>query len=168
MNLSPFSHSLSISSSFSHSLSIFSEPGCQDATIFATLVYAKRLFSKIKTTFIYSRGCAAYKCIGTIKLLHFPLSVFSSSNKKERCCSLWSSRSVCWTILNVYNVVFSLLACGDADFTQPLIANVELHCSICLSYFLSPSGDLGISLVWHNLSWPPLFGPTVEILFKVK
>ena len=88
VNLSPFSHSLSISSSFSHSLSIFSEPGCQDATIFATLVYAKRLFSKIKTTFIYSRGCAAYKCIGTIKLLHFPLSVFSSSNKKERCCSL--------------------------------------------------------------------------------
>ena len=92
---SPFLNSLSISSSFSHSLSIFSEPGCQDATIFATLVYAKRLFSKIKTTFIYSRGCAAYKCIGTIKLLHFPLSVFSSSNKKERCCSLWSSGSIC-------------------------------------------------------------------------
>ena len=37
--------------------------------------------------------------------------------------------------------------------------------------FLSPSGDLGISLVWHNLSPPdptgPHFGPTVEILFKL-
>ena len=36
---------------------------------------------------------------------------------------------------------------------------------------LSPSGDLGISLVWHNLSppdpTPQLFGPTVEILFKL-
>ena len=38
---------------------------------------------------------------------------------------------------------------------------------------LSPSGDLGISLVWHNLSPPDrtgphrLFGPTVEILFKL-
>ena len=41
------------------------------------------------------------------------------------------------------------------------------------STLLSPSGDLGISLVWHNLSPPDptppsqLFGPTVEILFKV-
>ena len=36
--------------------------------------------------------------------------------------------------------------------------------------FLSPSGDLGIGLVWHNLSPPDhrLFGPTVEILFKLK
>ena len=38
--------------------------------------------------------------------------------------------------------------------------------------FLSPSGDLGIRLVWHNLSPDqtgpdPHFGPTVEILFKV-
>ena len=33
---------------------------------------------------------------------------------------------------------------------------------------LSPSGDLGIGTVWHNLSPPPqLFGPTVEILFKL-
>ena len=37
---------------------------------------------------------------------------------------------------------------------------------------LSPSGDLGIRLVWHNLSppdrtGPPLFSPTVEILFKL-
>ena len=38
-----------------------------------------------------------------------------------------------------------------------------------LMSFLSPSGDLGIGLVWHNLSPPPhrLFGPTVEILFKL-
>ena len=34
---SPFPHSLSISSSFSHSLSIFSQPGCQAATSCATL-----------------------------------------------------------------------------------------------------------------------------------
>ena len=39
--------------------------------------------------------------------------------------------------------------------------------------FLSPSGDLGISLVWHNLSGPHpttpprLFGLSVEILFKL-
>ena len=37
---------------------------------------------------------------------------------------------------------------------------------------VSPSGDLGISLVWRNLSPPDptppqLFGPTVEILFKL-
>ena len=37
---------------------------------------------------------------------------------------------------------------------------------------LSPPGDLGIGLVWHNLSPPDwtglqLFGPTVEILFKM-
>ena len=31
---------------------------------------------------------------------------------------------------------------------------------------LSPSGDLGIGLVWHNLSGQ-LFGPTDEILFKL-
>ena len=37
----------------------------------------------------------------------------------------------------------------------------------CSQLFLSPSGDLGTSLVWHNLSPLPLFGPTVEILFKV-
>ena len=36
VNHSPFLHSLSISSSFSHSLSIFSQTGCQDATICAT------------------------------------------------------------------------------------------------------------------------------------
>ena len=36
--LSPFPHSLSISSSFSHSPSIFLQPGCQDATICATLI----------------------------------------------------------------------------------------------------------------------------------
>ena len=34
--------------------------------------------------------------------------------------------------------------------------------------FLSPSGDLGIGLVWDNRTTPPwLFGPTVEILFKL-
>ena len=34
---------------------------------------------------------------------------------------------------------------------------------------LSPSGDLGIGLVWDNRTTPPhpLFGPTVEILFKL-
>ena len=37
---------------------------------------------------------------------------------------------------------------------------------------LSPSGDLGIGLVWDNHPHPtgpdhPLFGPTVEILFKL-
>ena len=50
------------------------------------------------------------------------------------------------------------------------------HPLVCYLTFLSPSGDLGISLVWHNLSPPDrtgpdsflqLFGPTVEILFKV-
>ena len=45
--------------------------------------------------------------------------------------------------------------------------NLEVH-----FWLLSPSGDLGISLVWHNLSpphpTPPrLFGLSVEILFKV-
>ena len=112
--LSPFPHSLTISSSFSHYLSILLQPGCQEATICATLVYANRLFSKIKTTSLYSRGCAAYNCIGKIKLLHFPLSVFLSSNKKERHvhCSLWTSGFVCWNFLNVCNVVFSLLTCG--------------------------------------------------------
>ena len=33
--------------------------------------------------------------------------------------------------------------------------------------FLSPSGDLGIGLVWDNNPTPQLFGPTVEILFKL-
>ena len=34
--------------------------------------------------------------------------------------------------------------------------------------FLSPSGDLGIGLVWDNHPHhPQLFGPTVEILFKL-
>ena len=39
VNLSPFPHFLSISSSFPHSLSISSQPGCQAATICATLLY---------------------------------------------------------------------------------------------------------------------------------
>ena len=42
-------------------------------------------------------------------------------------------------------------------------------CNFCT--FLSPSGDLGIGLVWDNhpdrTTPPQLFGPTVEILFKV-
>ena len=42
----------------------------------------------------------------------------------------------------------------------------------CSCVFLSSSGDLGIGLVWDNPTGPdrtppPLFGPTVEILFKV-
>ena len=37
VNLSPFPHSLSISSSFSYSLAMFSQPGRQPATICATL-----------------------------------------------------------------------------------------------------------------------------------
>ena len=36
--IAPFLHSLSISSPFFHSLSIFLQPGCQDATICATLI----------------------------------------------------------------------------------------------------------------------------------
>ena len=54
-----------------------------------------------------------------------------------------------------------------------LPGTIHLHL-IILHFFLSPSGDLGIGLVWHNLSpldhpTPPhpLFGPTVEILFKL-
>ena len=42
---------------------------------------------------------------------------------------------------------------------------VSARCIQCI--LLSPSGDLGISLVWHNLSPPRLFGLSVEILFKV-
>ena len=33
--------------------------------------------------------------------------------------------------------------------------------------FLSPSGDLGIGLVWDNPGPDRLFGLTVEILFKL-
>ena len=41
-----------------------------------------------------------------------------------------------------------------------------------LGHLLSPSGDLGIGLVWDNQPTPPqpgpqLFGPTVEFLFKL-
>ena len=37
-----------------------------------------------------------------------------------------------------------------------------------LILLLSPSGDLGIGLVWDNRTTPqPLFGQTVEILFKL-
>ena len=43
--------------------------------------------------------------------------------------------------------------------------SIQLFCT--LLQLLSPSGDLGISLVWRNLSWPQLFGLTVEILFKL-
>ena len=41
--LSPFPHSLSISSSFSHYLSIFSQPGCQAATSCATTTQMSNL-----------------------------------------------------------------------------------------------------------------------------
>ena len=40
VNLSPFPHFLSISSSYPHSLSISSQPGCKAATIRAALVVA--------------------------------------------------------------------------------------------------------------------------------
>ena len=33
--------------------------------------------------------------------------------------------------------------------------------------FLSPSGDLGIGLVWDNNRTGQLFGPTVKILSKL-
>ena len=52
-------------------------------------------------------------------------------------------------------------------FRKLSIGKFNLQVSFSLG-LLSQSGDLGISLVWCNLSWPPLFGPTVEILFKVK
>ena len=59
VNLSPFPHSLSISSSFSHSLSIFSQPGWQAGTTCAALTLT--LITKWYTsTFSQSgggRGC---------------------------------------------------------------------------------------------------------------
>ena len=50
VNLSPFPHSLSISSSFSYSFSIFLQPGCQAAASCATLSSgypALNIFSRI-------------------------------------------------------------------------------------------------------------------------
>ena len=53
------------------------------------------------------------------------------------------------------------------------IISTHHHHDFFLIKLLSPSGDLGISLVWHNLSGPHpttpprLFGLSVEILFKV-
>ena len=52
MNLSPFPHSLSISSSLSHSLSIFLHPRCNDAASCATLILCSSSFMSKKT---YSR-----------------------------------------------------------------------------------------------------------------
>ena len=45
MNLSPFPHSLSISSSFSHSLSIFSQPGWQAGTTCGALGCSTALYT---------------------------------------------------------------------------------------------------------------------------
>ena len=62
----------------------------------------------------------------------------------------------------LYYCAFSLNTTCYLDMCD---ANLVLRYT---GWFLSPSGDLGISLVWHNLSPPPqLFGPTVEILFKL-
>ena len=70
-----------------------------------------------------------------------------SSSEKDRC-SWKSSTSRLWDpVLDIWSVT---------DF----LINIWL--------FLSPSGDLGIGLVWDNRTTPqPDFGSTVEILFKL-
>ena len=80
-----FLHYLSISSSFSHSLSIFSQPGCQAATICATLCLVLIVFffpvhssyQRIKPSetlrTLYSLECPALllerKGVGSLSLL---------------------------------------------------------------------------------------------------
>ena len=112
-------------------------------------------------------------------------SVFckESTLKVERLISCWSVQTpenlLCH--LNLYicdRIACNLKISSSFFFTLPhwiyffggTYATVYV---VIWSAFLSPSGDLGIGLVWDNNRTPPdrttlqLFGPTVEILFKL-
>ena len=76
--------------------------------------------------------------------------------------SLSDPKSYHWLVLSVtfsccWDLVDITLACEDAEFTQPLIFNVELDCRICQScymYFL-PFAKQNESEIWPRF-WRPL------------
>ena len=74
---------------------------------------------------------------------------------------------------NVVMSIFPIACLYLKARVPPLHSLVIYRCKICVLYLstsvvslLSPSGDLGIGLVWDNHPYR-LFGPTVEILFKL-
>ena len=71
MNLSPFPHFLSISSSFPHSLSICSQPGCKAATIRAAL---QRTYHEIA---FYQSSFAQEKKVTIINFHYHRKTIFS-------------------------------------------------------------------------------------------
>ena len=66
-------------------------------------------------------------------------------------------------------VAVTLVARNYGEGNNTLAALTLVTVTVPTTVFLSPSGDLGIRLVWHNRTPPPhrFFGPTVEILFKL-
>ena len=75
-----------------------------------------------------------------------------------------NTKSQFWKLHSAVGPLCSYLQCNV--FPRHFLQN-------CYILFSSPSGDLGIGLVWDNNRTPPhptapqLFGPTVEILFKL-
>ena len=103
--------------------------------------------------------------------------IHSKEKKHIPSLSLWKKLSLC-CLLQFLDFLEKLAACHNRLLWVVffnIFRDVSLFwfvykvCNFCT--FLSPLGDLGIGLVWDNhpdrTTPPQLFGPTVEILFKV-
>ena len=105
--LSLFPHSLSISSSFSHSLSIFSQPGCQDATICATLISFNIIQCSIITV-----NCGDQEILPKYELHTIKHTSLTSLSFKS-CRLLY----LCWKAVSLYVRWLSLSGFSLAPFT---------------------------------------------------
>ena len=105
-----------------------------------------------------------FSCQQALNCTHYCHCVALSIPKHCDLLEAWFANSTTWTHFSQYHKSTDFISGTNALSSRNAYA-------LCTSYetvkvFLSPSGDLGIGLVWHNRTGPH-FGLTVEILFKV-
>ena len=118
-----------------------------------------KIHKKMKTCHHHHQSCRR-------KLLSSEVKV---SKEKPRLI-IWFPGSFPISRLFGYKARNMMRDMGGVGFVAIQLSETETLGIFPFIFFLSPSGDLGIGLVWHNLSLDPTgphFGLTVEILFKL-